>query len=50
MYSGADNLLIEPKSGNIVIGAHPVSHLAYQHIANPRLAAPSQVMGTLLVL
>lgn len=45
VYSGADNLLIEPKTGNLLTGAHPVMHQTGAHLNSPDLhRASSKVL------
>ncbi|KAL3854895.1 hypothetical protein ACJMK2_014131 [Sinanodonta woodiana] len=44
LYSGVDNPTVEPKTGNILIGAHPVLYQAAEHFTYPEVSAPSQVL------
>lgn len=45
LYSLPDNFLIEPKTGNILIGAHPVVYQSLAYLHSPDLnRAPSKVL------
>lgn len=44
LYSMPDNINIEPTSGNLIIAAHPVCHRVIDHMNDPEMPAPSQVL------
>lgn len=39
-----DNPLVDPKTGNVYLGNHPLLYKALLHLEDPKLKAPSQVL------
>ncbi|KAK3605404.1 hypothetical protein CHS0354_036314 [Potamilus streckersoni] len=44
LYSAVDNPTVEPETGNILIGAHPVMYQLAETLHFPEIPAPSQVL------
>ncbi|XP_062611799.1 serum paraoxonase/arylesterase 1-like [Saccostrea cucullata] len=44
LHTAPDNLMVDPKSGDVLLGCHPILYKTMKHLDNPEEPASSQVL------